>query len=336
MTNIRKVSALAGVSIATVSRAFKTPEKVTPATREKVMKAAKEAKYRPNWLATSVSTGKSKSIVVLVPNLLNSFFLRVIVGIENAAHKKGYTVLLGDTQGKASRENEYASMVLTSRADGLIQLDHSFPFSESDAELAESVPMVSVGERLDGDLRYPFVQLDNYSSGRSLAHHLVGYGHTRIGSIAGQLESQIYRDRLSGFKSVLEEESIDFPNELLVGGEYSYEEGVRCTKILMALDEPPTAIFCFNDDIAIGAIHELLESGFKVPDDVSVVGFDNVRASSFVNPSLTTIDQPAYDMGFKAVDMLYDMMHDRPLARNREIMPFQLMERGSSGPVKKA
>jgi len=314
MTNIRKVSAIAGVSIATVSRTLKNPDQVTPATREKVMKAIKEAKYRPNWLATSVKTGKSKSIVVLVPNLQNSFFLRVVIGIENAAQEKGYSVLLGDTQGDRVRENDYASMVLTSRADGLIQLDHSFPFSDSDADLAESVPMVSVGERVDGELKYPFVQLDNYSAGRALAHHLVGYGHRRIGAIAGQRESQIFRDRLVGFKSV--------------------NGGICGAKELMSLKEPPTAIFCFNDDIAIGAMHQLFVDGYHVPDDVSIVGFDNVRVSPVVNPSLTTIDQPAYEMGAKAADMLYSMMQDEAMARTREVMPFELKERGSSGPAK--
>lgn len=334
MTNIRKVSALAGVSIATVSRTLKSPEQVTPATRDKVMKAIKEAKYRPNWLATSVKTGKSKSIVVLVPNLQNSFFLRVVIGIENAAQEKGYTVLLADTQGDSMRENDYASMVLTSRADGLIQLDHSFPFSDTDAELAEPIPMVSVGERVDGDLKYPFVQLDNYAAGRALAHHLVNYGHTRIGAIAGQRESQIFVDRLAGFKSVLNEEGIDFPDQFLVGDEYSYNGGINGVKELMGLKKTPTAIFCFNDDIAIGGMHQLFTAGYRVPEDVSVVGFDNVRVSPVVNPSLTTIDQPAYDMGAKAVDMLYSMMQGETMARTREVMPFELKERGSSGPVK--
>jgi len=298
------------------------------------MVAIKEAKYRPNWLATSHKTGKSKSIVVLVPNLQNSFFLRVVLGIENAAQEKGYTVLLADTQGNKTRESDYASMVLTSRADGLIQLDKCFPFSESDTELAESVPMVSVGERVSGDSPFPFVQLDNYAAGRALAHHLVNYGHSRIGAIAGQRESQIFTDRLAGFKSVLDEEGIPLPEDMLVGDEYTYDGGIRGIKELMAHDQPPTAVFCFNDDIAIGAMHQLFIDNYKIPDDVSIVGFDNIRLSPVVNPSLTTIDQPAYEMGTKAVEMLYSMMQDEPLTRSRAVMPFELKERGSSGPVK--
>lgn len=331
MTSIRKVSAEAGVSTATVSRVLKTPEQVAPDTRTKVLAAVEKVGYRPNWLATAVNTGKSHSILVLVPNLLNAFFQKVIDGIEDAARQKGYTVLLGDTQGNVRRENEYAGMVLNCRADGLIQLDHTFPFSDSDAELAKKVPMVSVGERIAGEQAYPFVQLDNYAAGRALAHHLVGYGHQKFAVIYGQVNSQIYRDRLGGFQSVLHEEGLSLPVDRMIGGAYSLEQGVEGAKHLLSQPERPTAIFCFNDDIAIGAIHEIVNQGLRVPEDISVVGFDNIRVSRFVNPSLTTIDQPSYDMGLKAAGMLFQLMEGQVPDRSREVMPFRLIERQSSG-----
>lgn len=336
MTNIKKVSELAGVSTATVSRTLKSPELVTEHTREKVMKAVQQAGYRPNWLATSVKTGRSNSIVVLVPNLVNPFFMRIIEGIEQGAQEKGYSVLLGDTQGKASREHEYASMVLTNRADGLIQLDHSFPFSANDAALAEKVPMVSVCERIEGDRRYPFIELDNYAAGRALTHHLISYGHSRFGIIAGQRSSQIHHDRLAGIKSVLKEEGIDFADTMVVGGSYRIETGIEGIQQLFDRDVPvpPTAVFCFNDDIAIGALYELKRRGLRVPQDVSITGFDNVKVSAYMDPPLTTVDQPAYEMGRRAVDVLAQLINRQPLQRTREILPFQLLERGSTGPVK--
>ncbi|ALS99789.1 LacI family DNA-binding transcriptional regulator [Lacimicrobium alkaliphilum] len=333
MTNIKKVSQLAGVSTATVSRTLKSPDLVTPQTREKVMKAVKQAGYRPNWLATSVKTGKSNSIVVLVPNLVNPFFMRIIEGIEQAAQEKGFSVLLGDTQGKAEREHEYASMVLTNRADGLIQLDHSFPFSDNDADLAASIPMVSVCERIAGHPDYPFIELDNYAAGRALTHHLIGYGHKRFGVIAGQIASQIHHDRLSGIKSVLTEEGISFDEDMLVGGSYRIETGIEGIQQLLAHKQPPTAVFCFNDDIALGAIHEIKRHGLRVPQDISVTGFDNVRTSAYMDPPLTTVDQPAYDMGRRAVEVLSRMINRQPLTRTREILPFSLIERHSTGPV---
>lgn len=298
------------------------------------MQAVKLAGYRPNWMATSVKTGKSNAIVVLVPNLVNPFFMRIIEGIEQAAQEKGYCVLLGDTQGLEAREHEYASMVLTNRADGLIQLDHSFPFSDNDADLAATVPMVSVCERIEGDRKYPFIELDNHAAGRALAHHLIGFGHRQFGIIAGQRRSQIHHDRLTGIMSVLQSEGIDFKEDMLVGCSYSIETGVEGARELLSRNPRPSAIFCFNDDIAIGAMYEIKSQGLKIPDDISVTGFDNVKVSAYMDPPLTTIDQPAYEMGRNAVEVLVQQINRLPLARSRVVMPFLLLERGSTGPLK--
>ena len=331
MTNIKRVCELAGVSTATVSRTLKNPDLVTERTRLKVFAAIEKAGYRPNMAASSVKTGRSNALVVLVPNFSNPFFLRLIQGIEQAAQEKGYSVLLGDTQGKPEREHEYAGMVLTNRADGLINLDHSFPFSQSDAHLAKDVPMVSVCERIVGDKKYPVVELDNYSACRALARHLISYGHQDFGIIAGQKSSQIYKDRLGGIKSVFEEEDIAFNDEFIVGQEYSIEGGELGARALLAKASRPTAIFCFNDDIAIGALHEIKKHGLSVPHDISLVGFDNIKVSAYTDPPLTTIDQPAHDMGRKAVEVLLNVINKTPLPRDKVIFPFNLLERESSG-----
>ncbi|GLX77364.1 DNA-binding transcriptional regulator CytR [Thalassotalea insulae] len=333
MSTIKKVCQLAGVSTATVSRALKNPDMVNVKTRERIFKAIAEAGYRPNVLASSVKTGRSNSLVVLVPNLSNPFFLKIIQGIEQAAQESGYSVLLGDTQGDPAREHEYAGMVLSNRADGLIHLDHSFPFSKNDERLAENVAMVSVCERIVADKKYPVVELDNYSACRALANHLVSYGHQNFGVICGQKESQIYRDRLGGIKSVLTEEAIELDDSLVVGGEYSIEAGETGARELLANPNRPTAIFCFNDDIAIGAIHEIKKHGLRVPDDISVVGFDNIKVSGYIDPPLTTIDQPAYEMGRTAVEVVLQQIKNKTLLRDREILPFRLLERASSGQV---
>ncbi len=333
MSTVKEVCKLAGVSTATVSRTLKNPERVSEKTRERVFKAMQESGYRPNMLASSVKTGKSNALVVLVPNLTNPFFLKIIQGIEQAAQEKGYSVLLGDTQGEPERENEIASMVLSNRADGLIHLDHSFPFSKSDAHLADRVPVVSVCERIKGDKEFPVIELDNYAATRSLAKHLVNYGHRKFGIIAGQEESRIHHDRLAGIKGVFADEEIPFDDNMIVGGAYSIEVGQEGARELMAKPERPTAIFCFNDDIAIGAIFELKKLGLRVPEDVSVVGFDNIKVTAFMDPPLTTIDQPAHEMGRKAVEVVLQIINNVPLRRNREIFPFNILERESSGPV---
>jgi LacI family transcriptional regulator, repressor for deo operon, udp, cdd, tsx, nupC, and nupG len=224
-------------------------------------------------------------------------------------------------------------MVLSNRADGLIQLDHSFPFAPQDAELADNIPMVSVCERIEGERKYPVIELDNYAASRALAHHLVGYGHQKFAAIVGQISSQIYRERLAGIRSVLQEENLPLPDEMLAGGSYSIESGIEGVRQLLKQPVRPTAIFCFNDDIAIGAIHEIKKHGLRVPEDISVVGFDNIKVSAFMDPPLTTVDQPAYDMGRRAVEVLVSQIRKEPLTRSKEVLPFQLIERESSGPA---
>lgn len=334
MSSIKRVCQLAGVSTATVSRALKNPEMVSEKTREKIFKAIAESGYRPNVLASSIKTGKTNTIVVLVPNLSNPFFLKIIQGIEQAAQEKGYSVLLGDTQGDPAREHEYAGMVLSNRVDGIIHLDHSFPFSDRDAILAKNVPMVSVCERIVSEIRYPVIELDNYSACRALAKHLTSYGHKKFAVIAGQIESQIHRDRLGGIKSVLAEENIEFHDEMVVGGEYSIEAGVIGAREFLARADKPTAILCFNDDIAIGAIHEIKRHGLRVPEDISVVGFDDIKVSGYIDPPLTTIHQPAGEMGRKAVEVVLKQIQKEKLQKDREIIQFQLVERKSTGLAK--
>ncbi len=332
MATAQEVCRLAGVSTATLSRTLRNPELVKEDTRNKVFSAIEKTGYRPNFLASSVKTGKSNTIMVLVPNLINPFFLRLIHGIEDAAKEHSYSVLLCNTQGDPARENEYAAMTLSNRADGIIHLDHSFPFSDSDKGLAEKVPMVSIGEKIRADFDYPVIELDNFAATRALALHLVSYGHTRFGLIAGKKNTRISQDRVDGIQSVLRSENIDFSDDMIVGGAYTIECGQQGAIDLMNSKTPPTAIFCLSDDIAIGAIHQLKQMGFRVPEDVSVVGFDNITASAFIDPPLTTIDQPAHEMGVRAVQVLMSQIKGNALKRQREVLPFlDLLERKSSG-----
>ncbi|MEJ2444425.1 MAG: LacI family DNA-binding transcriptional regulator [Exilibacterium sp.] len=332
MSNIREVSRLAGVSIATVSRALKNPEVVSPKTRELVLKAVEKAGYRPNMLARNFSTGKSYTVVVLVPNVANPFFSRVIRGIEQAAQEKGYSVLLGDTQGKTDREHVYAAMVLTNQADGLIQLDCRYPFSEQDRALAAAVPMVNACERISDDGEIPVVELDNRSAARAITKHLTQLGHRRIGIITGPMHSPIVKDRLAGFQDVHRELGMQFDQGLMVNGDFTMPSGKFGASRLLAGDNPPTALFCFNDEMAIGAIHWAHGAGLRVPDDVSIAGFDNIEFASFTLPPLTTIDQSAVEIGRQAMYSLYLLMTGAELPEKRMMMSFNLIVRGSTGP----
>lgn len=330
MTNIREVSRLAGVSTATVSRTLRNPSVVSSKTREIVLKAVEEAGYRPNLLARNFSTGKSHAIVVLVPNVANPFFSRVIRGIEQSAQEKGYSVLLGDTQGKPEREHEYARLALTNQADGLIQLYNRYPFADDDIVLAASVPMVNACERISDDGDIPIIELDNRGAAQAMTRHLVTLGHARIGVITGPIDSPIVRDRLAGYRDVLQEAGIDYDDDLIAQGDFSMTSGAQGATTLLATAARPTAIFCLNDEMAIGAMHQLRLAGFTVPDDISIAGFDNIEVASFTDPPLTTIDQPAGELGRQAMNALYRLLEGESLEENRMVLPYRMVIREST------
>lgn len=332
MSNIREVSRLAGVSIATVSRTLKTPEMVSEKTRELVLKAVEEAGYRPNMLARSFNTGKSHNVVVLVPNVANPFFSRVIRGIEQAAQEKGYSVLLGDTQGKTEREQVYATMALTNQADGLIQLDCRFPFAEKDKVVAKNVPMVNACERINDAGEFPVVELDNRSAAHAITKHLLQLGHKRIGVITGPSHSPLVKDRLAGFGDALQEYHLTVDESLIVAGDFTMSSGKYGASQLLSAKQRPTAIFCMNDEMAIGAMHWVHHEGFRVPEDISIAGFDNIEFASFTEPPLTTVDQPAVDIGKQAMYTLFQLMNGGDVTSYRVMMSFNVIERGSTGP----
>lgn len=332
MSTIRMVSKLAGVSTATVSRALKNPELVAAETRQKVMEAVRQSGYRPNQLAKNFSSGRSYNVVVLVPNVANPFFSRVIRGIEQEAQAKGYAILLGDTQGCIEREQEYARMGLTSQADGLIQLDRRFPFSDDDKALAAAVPFVNACERISSDATYPVVELDNRGAARAMGQYLLQCGHEDIAVITGPADSPIVRDRLAGMQDALLAAGLELTSERIVQGDFSMPSGFAAAEQLLSRKSLPTAIFSMNDEMAIGAMAALKGHGLRIPDDISVAGFDNIEYSAYTDPALSTIDQPAEAIGRQAMRALYQLMHQLPLPQSHLVLPYELIARGSTRP----
>lgn len=330
MATIRDVSKLAGVSVATVSRTLSHPGKVTEKTRDKVHAAIQETNYKPDILARNFRTRKSSTIVVLVPDIANPFFSRVIRGIEKQAQSLGYSVLLGDTQGMREREITFTNMVSTSQADGIIQLDSHIPFEDQNKVTA---PIVNACDCVRGtDL--PSVQLDNISAAEKMTDHLLSLGHRNIAVISGPEENSITQDRLSGHIKALEKSGIKFNPTNVFQGDYSIPSGVKATEEILKLSPRPTAILSMNDEMAMGAIHQAKQSGISVPDDISITGFDDISFAEYSDPPLTTISQPAEDFGTTAMTMLYNVMQGEELTEKYKLLPFELITRNSTGPVK--
>ncbi|WP_202899679.1 LacI family DNA-binding transcriptional regulator [Kordiimonas gwangyangensis] len=291
MSNIRAVSKIAGVSVATVSRTLSTPDVVSEETRKKVLAAVKETGYKPNLMARNFRSRKSYSILVLVPDLSNPFFAMVISGIQQAAKARGYSVVLGNTMGDAEVERELAHQLHTNQADGIIQLSSRFPLADDDCSEGVTPAVINCCECVDDD-SMPTVTLDNSGAAKALTDHLLALGHKRIAVISGPAESPLTAARLDGYRQALTAAGLSFDASLVTEGDYSLASGAAAAGTLLAASNRPTAMVCFNDEMAIGAMHEIRKAGLSVPSDVSITGFDNLSFAAYTDPPLTTISQP--------------------------------------------
>ncbi len=331
MSNIRKVAELAGVSVATVSRTLKSPDIVSPATRERVRRAIEASGYRPNQMAVQFRSRRSHNLAVLVPTIANTFFARVIAGVQQAAREEGYGVLLCNTLGREEDEIQYAGMVAARQADGVIQLRAFNPFPDDAVAPGQALPMVNACEVLD-DAPCPTLRIDNRAAARTLTEHLIALGHRRIAMIQGPRRSPLTRDRVAGYRDALAAAGIVPDEGLLCPGDFTPASGHAAAGSLLAVEAPPTAIFCENDEMAIGAISRLKQAGLSVPDDVSVAGFDDIDFASYSDPALTTIAQPAEAFGRRAVGVLIDILEARGEVEPRVVLPHELVIRDSTAP----
>ncbi len=333
MSNIRAVAKKAGVSVATVSRALQKPDVVSEKTRKKVQDAAKEVGYRPNMMAKVFRSKKTHSILALVPDMSNPFFARVISGIQKAAKARGFNVILGNTLGNKETERDFARLLQTSQTDGIIQLSARYPLETPENDIGSPLPIVNCCECVVDD-SMPTVQLDNQEAARALVNYLVELGHKRIGVVAGPPDSPLTAGRMAGYKAALEENGLTFDASLVTEGDYSLEAGEESAATLLSVNDAPTAIFCFNDEMAYGAMRGLKEKGLSVPGEVSVAGFDDLPFSKYMEPALTSVRQPSAEFGTVAVDMLFELMSGSLAGKRHRQLPFELAIRASTGPAK--
>ncbi|WP_148252946.1 LacI family DNA-binding transcriptional regulator [Aidingimonas lacisalsi] len=332
MTTIRKVAELAGVSVATVSRTLKLPDVVTPKTRAKVLEAVEAAGYEPNMIAVQFRSRRTRNLVVLVPTVANTFFARVISGIQEAAHRQDYRVLLCNTLGEEAAEEAYARMVTTRQADGVIQLRAYNPFANTSLGKGDPLPMVNACEVLD-EPPCPTVTLDNRAAARCLTDHLIALGHRRIGMIKGPRRSPLTRDRVAGYRDALLAAGLVPDESWIYPGDFTPKSGFEAAGELATRKDRPTAIFCESDEMAIGAIQRIKQSGLSVPGDISVAGFDDIAFASYSDPPLTTISQPAEAFGREAVAMLIEVLKGKTPVPAHTVLPYELVVRASTAPV---
>lgn len=302
MATIKDIARLAGVTPSVVSRALNNKAGVKESTRQRILKIARELEYYPNAAAHSLVTSKTNTIGIVMADISEPFYSQLIKGMEFVANETGYTLLFSNSYENVEHSRLLQRMVYSGRVDGLVIMgsniqEKSFVFTLRD----RGFPFVLI-ERYFADPRVHCIWLDNVEGAYLATQHLIARGHRKIGHIAGNLYFQVALDRIEGYKKALSEAGIDFSEDLVVAGGFVTKGGYTAMKQLLA--QRCSAVFAANDAMAYGALQAIAEAGLTVPDDIAVVGFDDLEFSGLTNPPLTTVHQPRYEMGRKALEIL--------------------------------
>ncbi len=327
MSTIGDVAKRAGVSTMTVSRVINNSGYISSETRERVEKAIAELGYVPNALARSLRFKQTKTIGLIITDITNPFFTTVARGVEDTASEHGFSVIFCNTDESQAEESEYLTLMVQKQVDGII-LVPAHSSRESAVYLQDhKVPFVVLDRRIAG-MELDTVRCDSEIGGYQLTRHLIDLGHRRIAMLSGPQAVSTSADRLAGYRHAMEEAGLERAEYF---GSLTNADGYRMAREALAVPQRPTAFFAANNLVAIGAIRALLEKGLHVPQDLSVVSFDDLPETMIFDPFLTVVAQPAYEMGQQATRLLLNRLSGTDTAAPREILlPTQMIKRGSS------
>ncbi|MCG3207942.1 MAG: Ribose operon repressor [Anaerolineae bacterium] len=292
----------------------------------------RELGYQPNALARSLRRKKTHIIGVIVPDSANPFFAEVTRALEVALFKQQYAVILGNSDGDLERERLYTNTLVEKQVDGIVFVAVGQTGQEHALLIQKmQMPLVLV-DRDVPRLAVDSVLADNAQGGRLATEHLLALGHRRIGCITGPSDLTPSADRVTGYRNALASAQIPIDETIIRKGDFQFQSGFDAARQLLTLPQPPTAIFACNDLSAVGAVSAAVALGLRVPQDVSVVGFDDVPLASFANPPLTTIHQPSHEMGALAAEILLGRLQNRELPPRRKLLETRLVVRQSTAP----
>ncbi|MFO7274322.1 MAG: LacI family DNA-binding transcriptional regulator [Bacillota bacterium] len=327
---IRDVARRAGVGVATVSRVLNGKGYVKAETRQRVLAAAEELGYVPSQLARGLVRRLSGTVGLVVPDITNPFFPLITRGVEDAASEAGYTVFLCNADNDPELEAQDVRKLRERRVDGVIFVGTSERRELVDQLLADDIPVV-VMDRQVNHTEVDMVLVDNLAGARAAVRHLMELGHRRIAHAAGPPSTRTGQDRCQGYRQALEEAGIPYDPACVVWGDFTFESGIRAGQVLLGRSPQPTAVFAGNDLIALGVIRAAEEAGLSVPDDLSVVGFDDIQMAALVCPGLTTVRQPAREMGRLAMTMLLERIRGEFTGPGRrQVFQPELIVRGTT------
>lgn len=328
MSTIRDVAKAANVSTSTVSHVINDTRFVKPDTRERVLQAMKELKYQHNRLASSLRNRKTHTIGVLVPNSANPYFAEILAGIEAACYEQDYHIIMGNANDDPEREQSYLQVLLSRQVDGILLISTG-AFENSIRLLSENKTPVVMVDRSTELTTVDEIFTDNHRGGYLATEYLLSLGHRRIACVTGPSFLTPSSARVQGYRDAFTSANLKSCDDWIVTGDFQHKGGYDAAQRLLQLDEIPTAIFACNDLMAVGMISALQGAGLRVPYDVSVIGYDDIPLASYANPRLTTIAQPARELGHLAVERLLQRFNDPDAPARHEMLPVALVERDS-------
>ena len=328
MATMKDVAEMAGVSTATVSRALMNPEKVSTPTRQKVEQAVLAVGYSPHALSRNIKRNESRTILVIVPDICDPFFADVIQGIEQTAAQQGYLVLIGDCAQQNQQERTFVNLIITKQIDGMLLLGSNLPFDASKEEQRNLPPMVMANE-FAPELELPTVHIDNLTAAFEAVHYLHQLGHRQIACVAGPEQMPLSHYRLQGYVQALRRNGITVESSYITRGDFTYEAGAQALTALMAQPKPPTAVFCHSDVMAIGVLSQAKKMGLRVPQDLSIVGFDDIALAKYLHPSLTTVHYPIEKMARRAARLALQIHSGSDVAPQNNRFSAELILRDS-------
>ncbi|MCD4760568.1 LacI family transcriptional regulator [bacterium] len=322
---INDVAKQAGVSTATVSRIINGQTGYTAETRKKVVNIIQEMGYVPNAIARGLVNKRTKTIGVLLPSLSSRLSAALLKGIESSAHQLDYSVIICDTESDGKRTVEYLGVLSEKQVDGIIITSEWLKDVYEEAIEAMKIPVVLVLTS-SSHLQLPYIKVDDYQASYQATEYLIENGHKKIGMISGAKKDKLAGlPRIEGYKQALSDNRLSVSESHIAYGDFAYKSGVRCMEELLERSPDITAVFAASDEMAVGALSCAYKKGIKVPDDLSIIGYDDTQDAEMAIPPLTTVHQPIYEMGEMAVKKLLNKKE----APESVIMPHYIVERDS-------
>jgi LacI family repressor for deo operon, udp, cdd, tsx, nupC, and nupG len=329
---IADVAHLAGVSTATVSRVLADPEKVRPKTRAIVMEAVRSSGYTPNSTARNLRTRRTMMVLAVVPNLANPVFAQILRGIDDELTQSGYGLVIGNLDNQLTREARYVELALSRQIDGVLLLNGRVPASGKRTMTEARLPMVAICAEIPGS-GIPSVTVEDREAGRSAVEYLFALGHRQFGYIAGPIDNVIEAERFAGFLEGIARTGLSECDLVRWEGGFAFAAGVSAARSFLRMKTRPSAVFGACDESAIGFIKTVQSAGLKVPEEVSVMGFDGIEFADYVEPTLTTFKQPLHDLGRAGASAVLRMIRGegRPAAMGAKL-PLTLLDRQTTAP----